>query len=107
MEEKIELDEQDIVDMMVDFIRERHQFWSATISKPTLINYINENVDVLDGAESIVDDAAQGVLDALTEGGYLKVTEVEGSYEIYKYLDEEANVEVEYEEQEELEELGK
>lgn len=105
MEEKISLDEQDIINMMVDFLRDEHQFMFATIHKESLVKYIYENVEVTnEESKQAVEDVAQGVLDALTEAGYLTITE--NGYEIYKYLDNEANVIIEYEDEEE-EEKGK
>ena len=92
------LNEQDIINMMVDFLRDEHQFQYATIHKESLVNYILENVEVSNQESKwAVIDVAQGVLDALTEAGYLTITE--NGYEIYKYLDDEANVIIEYEDE--------
>ena len=96
MEEKIYLDEQDIVNFMVDFLRDEHQFMFAAIYKKALINKVLEIVEI-ENEETLKDisDAAQGVLEALTEAGYLR--KKEEHYEIYKYLDDDANVVIEYE----------
>lgn len=98
--------EQDYVDIMVDYIKDEYQFQYATVSKETLKKYVFDNVEVSnEESKQVIDEAAQGVIDALIESGHLRKTEL--GYKINKRLEADLRIEIGFDKLEESEETGK
>ena len=95
--------EQDYVDIMVDYIKDEYQFQYATVSKETLKKHVFDNVEVSnEESKQVIDEAAQGVIDALIKSGHLRKTEF--GYKINKRLEADLRIEIGFDKLEESEE---
>ena len=92
---KVYLEEQDVVDMMVEFLKD-YQLNNKSVSINNLKDYANQIAKVDNKEiEDLVSELAQGVLDALTEDCYLSASGNE--YNFIKWIDDDAEVIIDYE----------